>query len=313
MKPKQGGIWHEIQSPIILEAIFENLPVAMYIKNIEGAFLYYNTALADEAGIDANYKNNIITDHNMPWKHQAEAIIKQEQTAIELNQEIQTTLGDYCLKRKVLRDHNQCPIYIVGSYSPQLKIESIFNLDEIIAALPGHVFWKNTDCILQGCNNQQAIDSGLASRDQIIGKTAYDLLFQDQPEKEKRKQAAITDEIDISIMKSNKAQAVEEFVVLPNGDLQYFWSLKKPLHDKLGKVNGLLGVSLDITDRKNLEEALKIAKEKSEAANYIMTEFIANMGHDLATPISDVGSIAQMLSYYIDDYPEFKELFETLV
>nr|MBA2650669.1 HAMP domain-containing histidine kinase [Tatlockia sp.] len=42
-------------------------------------------------------------------------------------------------------------------------------------------------------------------------------------------------------------------------------------------------------------------------------EFIANMGHDLATPISDVGSIAQMLSYYIDDYPEFKELFETLV
>ncbi len=312
MKPTQGWPWHEILSGLELETLFNNLPFALYLKTIQGKFIYMNTLLSEEAGFTHNRKKTI-TDYDMPWKHQAEEVLKQEQTAIEFNREVELQLGDYCLKRQILRDKNQNPLAILGSYYLLIKKESIFNLEEIIESLPGHVFWKNTDCILQGCNEQQAKDSGFASREEIVGKTAYDLLWQDQSEEEKRKQAAITDQIDISIMKSNIAKAVEESVLLPDGSLQYFWSLKKPLHDKTGKVNGLLGVSLDITERKNLEEALKIAKEKAEAANYIMTEFIANMGHDLATPISDLGSVAQMLHYYADEYPEFKEFFETLV
>lgn len=37
------------------------------------------------------------------------------------------------------------------------------------------------------------------------------------------------------------------------------------------------------------------------------------MGHDLATPISDVGSIAHMLNFHADEYPELKELFDMLI
>jgi PAS domain S-box-containing protein len=312
MKPNNGDFWHNIKKKISLEAVFNSFPFGIYIKGLSGSFLYYNAQITPDTGIPSS-TNKPLTDHDMPWKLQTNLIIKQEKELLKHNNAVEINIGEYCLRRTLLHDDKQSPIAILGTYYPlSTPQKSLFNLEEIIAELPGHVFWKNTDCILQGCNNEQAKDVGLASREEIVGKTAYDLIWQGQPEEIKREQAALTDAIDIKIMKSNIPQAVEEFVVLPDGSKQYFWSTKKPLHDNSGKVNGLLGISVDITDRKNMEKDLLLAKEKAEAANYIMTEFIANMGHDLATPISDVGSIAQILDCYSDEYPELKELFETL-
>ncbi len=59
---------------------------------------------------------------------------------------------------------------------------------------------------------------------------------------------------------------------------------------------------------------MRQAKERAESANFIMTEFIANMGHDLVTPFSDIGGTAEVLhTCYSDKYPELKEHFEILV
>ncbi|MBA3537882.1 MAG: PAS domain-containing protein [Tatlockia sp.] len=312
MKPTNGEFWHRIKTKISLEAVLNSFPYGIYIKGLSGHFLYCNTQLSLNAELSLSTKKHL-TDYDMPWKPQADLIINQEKNLLRLNNPVEESVGNFCLRRTLLHDENQSPIAILGIYYPQsTRQESVFNLEEIIADLPGHVFWKNTDCILQGCNNEQARDVGLASREEIVGKTAYDLIWQDQSEEIKREQAALTDAIDIRIMKSNTPQAMEEYVVLPDGSNQYFWSTKKPLHDDSGKVNGLLGISVDITERKNMEKDLHLAKDKAEAANYIMTEFIANMGHDLATPITDVSSIAQILADYSDEYPELQELFDTL-
>lgn len=63
-----------------------------------------------------------------------------------------------------------------------------------------------------------------------------------------------------------------------------------------------------------MEAELKIAKEKADVANHMKTEFIANMGHDLITPFSDISGIANVLYHgFSEKYPELKEFFEDMV
>lgn len=74
-----------------------------------------------------------------------------------------------------------------------------------------------------------------------------------------------------------------------------------PLHDQDGNIIGIMGTSLDITQRKKLEEELKIAKEKAEAASKAKTEFIAHMSHDVKTPLSGIISLSESLSSRIPE------------
>jgi PAS domain S-box-containing protein len=62
---------------------------------------------------------------------------------------------------------------------------------------------------------------------------------------------------DRRVMDSGKAEDVEELVPLPDGTHRTWLSRKMPYRDADGKVVGLLGVSRDITERKQAEDALR--------------------------------------------------------
>ncbi len=50
-----------------------------------------------------------------------------------------------------------------------------------------------------------------------------------------------------------------------------------------------------ITDRKNYEETLRLAKESAEAASRAKNEFLANVSHEIRTPINGVVGMASLL------------------
>lgn len=66
---------------------------------------------------------------------------------------------------------------------------------------------------------------------------------------------------DLLVMESEKILEVEEALLTPSGT-HYFLSVKFPVRDKEGKVNGLCGISLEVTDRKRVELELRKSEEK---------------------------------------------------
>ena len=162
------------------------------------------------------------------------------------------------------------------------------SLEEIISYMPGSVYWKDINGVYLGCNTNQAKVLKKKSYKEVVGATVYDLV-------DDRELADLVNKIDSEIMRNNREVAIEEEAFDANGQKAFYFTKKQPLHDADGRVVGMLGMSLDITERKLAEQAAIKAKEEAEAASRAKTEFLANMSHDVKTPMAGVISVADLM------------------
>lgn len=159
--------------------------------------------------------------------------------------------------------------------------------ENIIAHMPGHVYWKNVDGVYLGCNSQQAHDAGFASPKAFSGKTDFEMPWANQ--------AQYLRDIDQKVMQSAQPHTIEENFELPDGTTKLYLSKKVPLFDEQGKVEGILGISFDISEKREAAEKLKQAKRQAEMANKAKTEFIKNMSHDIRTPLAGMIALSESL------------------
>lgn len=184
----------------------------------------------------------------------------------------------------------------------------------IVDHIPSHyIFWKDRNCVYLGCNTALALEVGLKSSAEIVGKTDYDL-----PTTREQNEAFQAD--DKAVMASGKPKLnIEEHQTLSDGDVRTLSTSKCPLFDEHGNVYGVLGISSDITERKRIEKELldaierakeaEIASAKAEAATLVSNTkaeaeeemrrtvmvLVGDIVHDLRTPIATIRTVADIL------------------
>ena len=229
-------------------------------------------------------------------------LINEEPSSVDsLKETYRVYDTDYIISWKVIRlDNNEQKAhdFLIVGYDltkEQLAVENAENTvqfyENILSKLPTNVYWKDRNLVYMGCNNRLAKVMGLPSRRAIKGMTDFDFSWGIEGAAEN----FIT--FDQKVIKTGKALTTEDIFKEATGNLVTVLTNKTPLKNRQGEIVGVLAISVDITEQKKLEKSLEIAKEVAEASSKAKSEFIANMSHDIRTPITGITGVLQSLLY----------------
>ncbi|MFZ6183737.1 ATP-binding protein [Nannocystis pusilla] len=153
-------------------------------------------------------------------------------------------------------------------------------LKYLLANVPQAIFWKDRQRRFLGCNQRFLEHTGLDSEDQLLGKTDHDIWAS-------REEADFFRMMDERVMSSGvPILDIEEPLRRPDGRQTFILTSKVPIRDDTGEVTGLLGIYVDITERKRIELEVQRAKEAADAALRAKSEFLTVMSHELRTPLT---------------------------
>ena len=126
--------------------------------------------------------------------------------------------------------------------------ENAHFLQMLIDTIPNPIFYKDSSGIYQGCNKAFESYIGL-NKSQIIGKSAYDIAPKELADR--------YHEMDLALFQQGGVQTYEAAVRYADGSHHDVIFNKATCLNSNGSMSGLVGVILDITQRKQTENALK--------------------------------------------------------
>ncbi len=151
------------------------------------------------------------------------------------------------------------------------------DLTFILNHAAGNLYWKDKEGRYLGANQAFIHLAGLKSIKEFIGKTDRDL-FSKSMSNEK---LTLLEETDQRILRTGIEENLREEGVDPQGKPAIYITKKIPIRDKKNNIIGIMGTSLDIT--------------KEFQADITRREFLANMRHDIRTPLAGIIGFAELL------------------
>lgn len=156
----------------------------------------------------------------------------------------------------------------------------------IINAIPDPIWFKDIQGRYLGIN-QACADLFGQSSEQVLGKRDHELLNVEWASKR--------EEHDYTALTRDGTYESEGRVRYPDGHWVVFDTLRTIFRDDRGVPLGLVGVSRDITVRKQAEAAMADAKELAEEAARLKSDFLANMSHEIRTPMNAIIGMAHLV------------------
>ncbi len=133
----------------------------------------------------------------------------------------------------------------------------------LLNSLPEGVFWKDRNLKFLGCNDTFAQDAGYKSPAELVGKDDNQMAWREEAEKYRKDDQEV---IDSERPKLN----IEETHTSADGITRTLLTSKVPLRSFDGQVRGVVGTSLDISDRKLAEERHRTIIETARDGFWIL-------------------------------------------
>jgi PAS domain S-box-containing protein len=136
--------------------------------------------------------------------------------------------------------------------------------------------------------NQSFLDMSGYAFDELMGQSAADLLLDKEHQnfifdKNKQRKTGVSDAYELPVKNKKKEQK--------------WWLISgAPRYNDTGELVGSVGIHLDITEQKKLEEDLIRARDFAQASTIAKENFLANMSHEIRTPMSAILGMANQLN-----------------
>lgn len=85
-----------------------------------------------------------------------------------------------------------------------------------------------------------------------------------------------------------------------------FYNVLTPFVNLSGELKSVAGVALDITERKQAEREIIIAKERAEESDRLKTAFVQNMSHEIRTPMNAIMGFSELLVRNFNNKPKLE-------
>ncbi|MCU7500513.1 MAG: PAS domain S-box protein [Ignavibacteria bacterium] len=162
----------------------------------------------------------------------------------------------------------------------------------LVELSPDAITLLDMDSKILACNQQAARMLGYNAAYELIGKNSLDMVVPgDRPEVERKMKQLLREGSLRNVESRFQRTDGQEFPVEFSLGLVY---------DSSGRPISFTTVARDITGRKQAEEELLLAKEKAEKSDKLKSEFLAQMSHEIRSPINSILSFSSLLEEELD-------------
>lgn len=161
-------------------------------------------------------------------------------------------------------------------------------LQALLDNIPDFIFFKDRNSRIIRSNGAHARYLGVSDPKDVVGKSDFDFAPLEDAQRFYAEEQCI--------MASGQPVVGREWSVPgPEGEERWLSEHKFPISDEAGRVIGLVGISQDITARKQAEKELDQALMDLERSNKALEHYAYIVSHDLQEPLRMVSSYLQLL------------------
>jgi PAS domain S-box-containing protein len=224
----------------------------------------------------------------------------EEGYSVDVYPAIRNEAIEYCFSAIMSQYYNHLLLPAGVNFKKNNRQDSLVSglvMQKILDIMPGHVYWKDINGKFLGCNKRQAENYGFKNIYGLIGKEDKDFLKEEIAKEIKAN--------DKKIITTRTEQLIEEktsIIINKKWAKKWMLSHKSPLIGESNEVIGLVGLSIDISKQKRLEQSLLSKTEALSLSLEHKANFLNMLSHEIRSPLHIISSIVEEMKQNISSF-----------